>query len=123
MIPHPEGGYYVEVFKNSDVSHIYYLLEKNQKSHWHRLKKNETLHFYSGSPLTIYTSNDGEECKINQIGSNNKFIFNVSKNTWFSMEPTGLYSLIGCSVAPAFEYDDLELAPKGWKPIKFNYNY
>ena len=36
MIPHPEGGYYVEVYKNKDVSHIYYLLEKGQYSHWHR---------------------------------------------------------------------------------------
>ena len=122
MISHPEGGYYVELFKNKDMSHIYFLLEGYQHSHWHRITKNETLHFYSGSPLKIYTSEDGEEFQTNEIGSKKNFIFNIKKNTWFAMKPVGTYSLIGCTVAPAFEFDDLELAPKGWKPSKFNLN-
>ena len=121
MTPHPEGGHYVEVFKNKDVSHIYFLLEEHQHSHWHRITKNETIHFYSGSPLTIFTSKNGQEFETNEIGSQNKFIFNVDKNTWFAMKPTGLFSLIGCTVAPAFEFEDLELAPKNWKPSKFYY--
>ena len=120
MIPHPEGGHYVEVFKNKDVSHIYFLLEGHEHSHWHRITKNETVHFYSGDPLEIYTSKDGEEFETNQIGSNNNFIFSIEKNTWFAMKPKGKYSLIGCTVAPAFEFEDLELAPKDWKPSKFN---
>ena len=122
MIPHPEGGYYAEVFKSKDVSHIYFLLEKHQYSHWHRITKNETLHFYSGSPLLIYTSKDGEKFQINEIGLKNNFIFTIKKNTWFAMKSSGVYSLIGCTVAPAFEFDDLELAPKDWKPSKFNIN-
>ena len=120
MIPHPEGGHYVEVFKNKDVSHIYFLLEGHEHSHWHRITKNETVHFYSGDPLEIYTSKDGEEVETNQIGSNNNFIYSIEKNTWFAMKPKGKYSLIGCTVAPAFEFEDLELAPKDWKPSKFN---
>ena len=120
MIPHPEGGHYVEVFKNKDVSHIYFLLEGHEYSHWHRITKNETVHFYSGDPLEIYTSKDGEEFETNQIGSNNNFIYSIEKNTWFAMKPKGKYSLIGCTVAPAFEFEDLELAPKDWKPSKFN---
>ena len=120
MIPHPEGGHYVEVFKNKDVSHIYFLLEGHQHSHWHRITKNETVHFYSGDPLEIYTSKDVEEFETNQIGSNNNFIYSIEKNTWFAMKPKGKYSLIGCTVAPAFEFEDLELAPKDWKPSKFN---
>ena len=120
MLPHPEGGYYVEVFKNKDVSHIYFLLEGHEHSHWHRITKNETVHFYSGDPLEIYTSKDGEEFKTIQIGSNNNFICSIEKNTWFAMKPKGKYSLIGCTVAPAFEFEDLELAPKNWKPSKFN---
>ena len=120
MIPHPEGGHYVEVFKNKDVSHIYFLLEGHEYSHWHRITKNETVHFYSGDPLEIYTSEDGEEFETNQIGSNNNFIYSIKKNTWFAMKPKGKYSLIGCTVAPAFEFEDLELAPKDWKPSKFN---
>ena len=120
MIPHPEGGHYVEVFKNRDVSHIYFLLEGHEHSHWHRITKNETVHFYSGDPLEIYTSEDGEEFETNQIGSNNNFIYSIEKNTWFAMKPKGKYSLIGCTVAPAFEFEDLELAPKDWNPSKFN---
>ena len=120
MLPHPEGGYYVEVFKNKDVSHIYFLLEGHEHSHWHRITKNETVHFYSGDPLEIYTSEDGEDFETNQIGSNNNFIYSIKKNTWFAMKPKGKYSLIGCTVAPAFEFEDLELAPKDWKPSKFN---
>ena len=120
MIIHPEGGHYVEVFKNKDVSHIYFLLEGHEHSHWHRITKNETVHFYSGDPLEIYTSKDGEEFETNQIGSNNNFIYSIEKNTWFAMKPKGKYSLIGCTVAPAFEFEDLELAPKDWKPSKFN---
>ena len=104
MIPHPEGGHYVEVFKNKDVSHIYFLLEGHEHSHWHRITKNETVHFYSGDPLEIYTSKDGEEFETNQIGSNNNFIYSIKKNTWFAMKPKGKYSLIGCTVAPAFEF-------------------
>ena len=73
MERHPEGGHYVEVFKNKDVSHIYFLLEKHEHSHWHRITKTETLHFYSGSPLNIYTSKDGVEYQIDEIGSNNNF--------------------------------------------------
>ena len=120
MIPHPEGGHYVEVFKNKDVSHIYFLLEGHEHSHWHRITKNETVHFYSGDPLEIYTSKNGEEFETNQIGSNSNFIYSIEKNTWFAMKPKGKYSLIGCTVAPAFEFEDLELAPKDWKPSKFN---
>ena len=120
MIPHPEGGHYVEVFKNKDVSHIYFLLEGHEHSHWHRITKNETVHFYSGDPLEIYTSEDGEEFETNQIGSNKNFIYSIEKNTWFAMKPKGKFSLIGCTVAPAFEFEDLELAPKDWKPSKFN---
>ena len=120
MIPHPEGGHYVEVFKNKDVSHIYFLLEGHEHSHWHRITKNETVHFYSGDPLEIYTSKNGEEFETNQIGSNKNFIYSIEKNTWFAMKPKGKYSLIGCTVAPAFEFEDLELAPKDWKPSKFN---
>ena len=120
MIAHPEGGHYVEIFKNKYVSHIYFLLEQHEHSHWHRITKNETLHFYLGSPLLIYTSEDGTEFKKNEIGSKNNFNFNIKKNTWFAMKSSGSYSLIGCTVAPAFEFSDLELAPKNWKPSKFD---
>ena len=119
MISHPEGGHYVEVLKNEYVSQIYYLLKKNERSHWHRLKKNEILHFYLGDPLKVFTSINGTDYSSFSLGLNNNFIFTVQSNTWFAMRPTGSFSLIGCTVAPAFDFEDFELAPKGWNPKNF----
>ena len=119
MISHPEGGHYVEVLKNEYVSQIYYLLKKNEKSHWHRLKKNEILHFYLGEPLEVFTSINGTDYSAFSLGLNNNFIFTVQSNTWFAMRSTGSFSLIGCTVAPAFDFEDFELAPKGWNPKNF----
>ena len=70
--------------------------------------------------MNIFTSKNGEEFETNAIGSQNKYMFTIEKNTWFAMKSTGSFSLIGCTVAPAFEFEDLELAPKNWKPTKFN---
>ena len=119
MISHPEGGHYVEVLKNNYVSQIYYLLKKNERSHWHRLKKNEILHFYLGEPLEVFTSINGTDYSSFSLGLNNNFIFTVQSNTWFAMRSTGSFSLIGCTVAPAFDFEDFELAPKGWNPKNF----
>ena len=120
MIPHPEGGHFKESYRDKNISLIYYLLKKNEKSHWHRLKKNEILHFYDGDPLIIYLSEDGIMVdKIILNNSENQLShFVIKSGTWFSMKSKGDYSLIGCTVAPPFDYDDFELAPKGWEPGK-----
>ena len=120
MIPHPEGGHFKESYRDNNISLIYYLLKKNEKSHWHRLKKNEILHFYDGDPLIVYLSKDGVAVQ-EIILDNNKDAsshFVIKSGTWFSMKSKGSYSLIGCTVAPPFNYDDFELAPKNWKPGK-----
>jgi predicted cupin superfamily sugar epimerase len=119
MISHPEGGHYVENFKNDNVSQIYYLLKRNEKSHWHRLTKNEILHFYSGDPLEVFTSSDGIDYDLFSLGSDDNYIYTVKANTWFAMRSAGSYSLIGCTVAPAFNFNDFELAPATWRPEKF----
>ena len=118
--PHPEGGHFTQCFKNKDISVIYYLLKKNEESHWHRLTKSETLHFYKGDPLTIYISENGKNFDSINIGEKNIFNYTVNANNWFAMKSTGEYSLIGCTVSPAFDYKDFELAPPNWKPKKFN---
>ena len=119
MISHPEGGHYVEIFKNKEVSQIYYLLKKNEKSHWHRLKKNEILHFYFGDNLEVYTSENGIDYDTFSLGSSNNYIYVVKASTWFAMRSSGSYSLIGCTVAPAFNFEDFELAPPNWNPKNF----
>ena len=90
MISHPEGGHYVEVLKNEYVSQIYYLLKKNERSHWHRLKKNEILHFYLGEPIEVFTSINGTDYSSFSLGLNNNFIFTVQSNTWFAMRSTAV---------------------------------
>ena len=122
MIPHPEGGYFKESYRDKNVSLIYYLLKKNEKSHWHRLTKNEILHFYNGDPLKLLISKDGKNIEEiilnNKINNDQIFHYIVKAGTWFSMESQGEYSLIGCTVAPSFDYNDFELAPKNWRPGK-----
>ena len=124
MVAHPEGGHFSESFRdeNNNVSLIYYMLQKNEWSHWHRLTKNETLHFYKGDPLTIFISNDGVDFTSVTIGEDDSFHYSVMANNWFAMKSTGKYSLIGCTVAPGFDYNDFELAPVNWKPTNFNTN-
>ena len=120
MIPHPEGGHFKESYRDKNISLIYYLLKKNEKSHWHRLTKNEILHFYAGDPLIVCLSENGID--IHKIILNNSedqlSHFVVNSGTWFSMETKGKYSLIGCTVSPPFDYNDFELAPKDWEPGK-----
>ena len=124
MTSHPEGGYFAESFrdKNNNVSLIYYLLKKNQKSHWHRLTKNEILHFYDGYPLNVNISKDAKTSYTKILGkninNNESLHIVVLAGSWFSMKSSGLYSLIGCTVAPGFDYKDFELAPKNWEPSK-----
>jgi hypothetical protein len=99
------------------------MLQKNEWSHWHRLTKNEILHFYKGDPLTIYISRDGIDFTSVTIGENDDFHFIVKANNWFAMQSNGQYSLIGCTVSPGFDYEDFELAQKNWKPTNFNINF
>ena len=108
MIKHPEGGYYREIYKSDFISQIYYLLKKNQKSEWHRLEKDEILHFYEGSPIEVYTKRGGNFKKY-ILGQNILYSIVIEKNTWFGMKSQGDYSLIGCTVAPPFKFSDLEI--------------
>ena len=126
MTPHPEGGHFVETFRDAanSVSLIFYLLEAGDRSHWHRLTKDEILHFYDGDPLTVLLSPDGvliqEQTLGRRIEDQQGYHHIVPKGTWFSMHSTGEWSLIGCTVAPAFTFNDFELAPKNWTPGKGN---
>ena len=124
MIPHPEGGHYKETYRNDNFSLIYYLLKNGEKSHWHRLNKNEILHFYSGDPLKVLMSKDGvtvEEITLDKEVNNGHFWHYVIKaGTWFYMKSKGEYSLIGCTVSPPFDYKDFELASPEWNPKNFN---
>jgi len=124
LLPHPEGGHFTETFRDNEgqISHIYYLLKKGETSHWHKINKNELLVFYDGDPLLVLSSKNKIHTKEITIGKDlergHKYHFVVRAKTWFSMVPLGKWSLIGCIVAPAFDYKDFELAPHNWSPGK-----
>jgi predicted cupin superfamily sugar epimerase len=67
-------------------------------------------------------SKDGIDFTSVTLGENENFHFVVEANNWFAMQSNGRFSLIGCTVAPGFDYADFELAPKNWEPENFTLN-
>ena len=130
LSPHPEKGHYLQTFidpeKTNERSHstaIYYLLEKsNGQSNWHRvLDATEIWHYYAGAPLKLSLSwNDGTPVREKVLGAD---MFNdqapqviVQKGEWQSAESLGDWTLVGCTVAPAFQFDKFEMKEPGWAP-------
>jgi uncharacterized protein len=133
--PHPEGGYFRESYRASEnipaealpkrfrgkrsfSTSIYYLLRKNDRSVFHRIKSDECWHFYAGETLLIHVieNNGNYNCvKLGKdIASGETFQFVVPANTWFASEPAPntMFSLAGCTVAPGFDFADFEIADK-----------
>jgi predicted cupin superfamily sugar epimerase len=125
--PHPEGGHFRETFRDpcldangrSVSTAIYFLLARGERSHWHRIDAVEVWHFYAGSPLTLQVS-DGEGRRVITLGSDlaagevPQAI--VPAHAWQAAESTGDWTLVGCTVAPGFDFAKFELAPNGWTP-------
>lgn len=135
MMPHPEGGYFAEIYRSEELiarnclpdryngircysTSIFFLLESNECSKLHRLKSDEIWHFYEGDPLTLVTLSPDRKIHRNILGSDiangEKIQHLVSRNSWmgaYSDNKDG-YTLVGCTVAPGFEFDDFELADK-----------
>lgn len=131
--PHPEGGYFVEVYKSSDQvrlynnnrydhetrqagSSIYYLLNQNNFSAWHRLKSDEVWHFYRGSSVNIYIIDGDGNLSIHLLGDllttdGASHQVCIRAGNYFAAENVDkeTYSLVGCTVSPGFEYKDFEL--------------
>lgn len=127
MQPHPEGGWYVETFRDSQggtrghSTAIYYLLEAGQRSHWHRVRDAvEVWHYYAGAPLALYRSSDGILSETLRLGANilegARPQVIVPAGWWQAAETLGDYTLVGCTVAPGFEFLGFEMAPPGWEP-------
>ena len=126
--PHPEGGYYRETFRDvrtdaqgrATSTAIYYLLSRGDRSQWHRIDAVEIWHYYSGAPLTLRIANEGCASHTVTLGSDvaagERPQAIVPAGAWQAAESTGDWTLVGCSVAPAFEFAKFELAAKGWTP-------
>ncbi|MCK8781227.1 cupin domain-containing protein [Rhizobium sp. NTR19] len=126
MQRHPEGGWYVETFRDDNggarghSTAIYYLLEKGDRSHWHRVRDaTEVWHFYAGDPLLLKTS-DGKTSESVTLGislaEGERPQAIVPANVWQSAEPLGAFTLVGCTVAPGFDFNSFEMAPPDWQP-------
>jgi predicted cupin superfamily sugar epimerase len=125
--PHPEGGHYRETFRDAHVdadgrsrsTAIYFLLARGERSHWHRIDAVETWHYYAGAALTLQIADDNGQRSVKlgpalTAGEMPQAI--VPPHAWQAAESTGDWTLVGCTVAPGFEFAKFELAPKGWEP-------
>jgi predicted cupin superfamily sugar epimerase len=122
LVPHPEGGYYAVVYESKQavtspvvnknrktITHIYFLLLKGQVSLFHKVAHDEIWNFYEGDPVKLITYK-GSTIEENIIGYGcSDYVSIVVGGIYQAAESTGVYSLVGCSVAPGFEFEDFSL--------------
>jgi predicted cupin superfamily sugar epimerase len=128
MRPHPEGGHYREVYRDNrpggrgraHSTGIYFLLKKGEVSHWHRIDATEVWHFYKGSPLALSIAPARGPAVRHVLGidiaAGEKPQLVVPPKAWQSARSLGTYTLVGCTVAPGFDFDRFELAPPDFEP-------
>lgn len=127
MQPHPEGGWYAETFRDVDgpdgrarSTAIYYLLEAGDRSHWHRVDALEVWHWHAGAPLRLSISDDGRSTRDIALGpdvlSGQRPQGIVPTGAWQAAESQGDWTLVGCTVAPGFEFSGFEMAAPDWAP-------
>jgi uncharacterized protein len=125
--PHPEGGHYRETFRDDRVdtngrsvsTAIYFLLARGERSHWHRIDAVEIWHHYAGSALILNIADDQGQHSVRlgpDLAGGEQPQAIVPVHAWQAAEPTGDWTLVGCTVAPGFDFTTFELAPKGWPP-------
>ena len=119
LIPHPEGGYYREIYRSEQIilspetgtkrnalTHIYFLLAKGQVSRFHKVVHDEVWNFYAGDPLKLIQYNGGEVTEAIIGAAAGDFVTVVKGGVFQAAEATGDYSLVGCTVAPGFDFKD-----------------
>ena len=125
--PHPEGGHFLETWRHQPESGsrgagsaIYYLLEAGEVSLWHRVDAAEIWHWYAGGPLALTVSPNGHDAWSLHLGSDlaagQRPQGIVPAHAWQTAESLGAWTLVGCTVSPAFEFTGFELAPPDWRP-------
>jgi predicted cupin superfamily sugar epimerase len=123
---HPEGGWYRQTFADAvpggrpRSTAIYYLLKTGEESAWHRVDAVEIWHWHAGAPLELRLSADGKATATQVLGADlaagQRPQGIVPTGHWQSARSLGDWTLVGCTVAPGFEFSGFELAPKGWQP-------
>lgn len=128
LVPHPEGGWYRQTWIADAAdggrpagTAIYYLLEQGQTSHWHRVDAAEIWHWYAGAPLKLLQA-DTDDGPVSETllgpdilaGERPQAI--VPVHAWQSAQSTTGWTLVGCTVSPAFRFEGFELAAPNWAP-------
>jgi predicted cupin superfamily sugar epimerase len=120
LAPHPEGGHYAEIWRDPACTAIYFLLRAGETSHWHRVNATEIWHFHAGAPLALDISSDGVTSEMSLLGTDlaagHRPQVVVPAESWQSARSLGDWSLLGCTVSPAFQFDGFTLAPPSWRP-------
>ncbi|HEV2561375.1 MAG TPA: cupin domain-containing protein [Rhizomicrobium sp.] len=116
LAPHPEGGHYREIFRDAHSTAIYFLLRDGEVSHWHRIESAETWHWYRGSALELRIENTMRHVLGNDLEAGQHPQITVPPRAWQSARSLGAFTLVGCTVAPGFEFSQFELAPRGFEP-------
>lgn len=125
--PHPEGGHFRETFRDSRQSGgraastaIYFLLARGERSHWHRVDAVETWHWYAGAALALDIAEREERVARLTLGcdfaAGERPQAVVPAHAWQAAATFGDWTLVGCTVAPGFDFNGFELAPKDWSP-------
>jgi uncharacterized protein len=127
--PHPEGGYFRETFRDQRSTAagravstaIYFLLARGERSHWHRVDAAEIWHYHAGAPLLLEIAEQaGGSIKRITVGpdlaAGQRPQAVVDAGAWQAAVSLGDWTLVGCTVAPGFEFAGFELAPRGWEP-------
>lgn len=124
--PHPEGGYFREVFRSTNLvqlpesrerrsalTTIYFLLAAGGHSSWHRVGADEVWHYSEGAPLELFWTERGaaeyKRALVGEAGGPGEPIAVVPGGSWQTARTTGEYTLVGCTVGPGFEYEDFRL--------------
>lgn len=127
MSPHPEGGYYVETFRDAPgpdgrarSTAIYFLLPAGEVSAWHRVDAAEIWLWHAGGPLSMTRSDDGVNAQSLHLGpdlrAGQRPQAVIPAHSWQTAETLGAWTLVSCVVAPGFEFSGFEMAPEDWRP-------
>jgi predicted cupin superfamily sugar epimerase len=127
--PHPEGGHYRETFRDSRLdaggracsTAIYFLLARGERSHWHRIDAVEVWHYYAGHALTLQMADDSGRRSVRlgpDLAAGEVPQAIVPAQAWQAAESSGDWTLVGCTVAPGFDFAKFELAASDWFPAR-----
>lgn len=126
LSPHPEGGHFRETFRDAAGASgralstaIYFLLKAGERSRWHRVDAAEVWHFHAGDPLILSIADNAgaRDVKLGaSLRSGEVPQAVVPAGAWQAARSAGAFTLVGCTVAPGFEFARFELAPDGFDP-------